>query len=77
MKVLVEGGPRLDGDVYRLADLAVQHLGVHTIGAWMLYDNEEGQRTMHCVPLTFTDGAVKQGKNFFIFFQLFPSLLII
>ena len=62
MKVLVEGGPRLAGGVHRLVDLAVQHMGPHSIGAWMLYNNQEGKRMLHCVPLSFTDGAVQAGK---------------
>ena len=59
IKVLMEGGPRLASGVFRLVDLAVQHVGVHSIGAWMLYDDQEGRRKMHCVPLAFTDGEVK------------------
>ncbi|KAG7671196.1 hypothetical protein KSW81_003334 [Nannochloris sp. 'desiccata'] len=59
IKVLMEGGPRLASGVFRLVDLAVQHMGVHSIGAWMLYDDEQGRRKMHCVPLAFADGVVK------------------
>jgi len=55
----MEGGPRLASGVFRLVDLAVQHVGVHSIGAWMLYDDQQGRRRMHCVPLAFTDGDVK------------------
>ena len=67
IKVLMEGGPRLAAGVHRLIDLAVQHIGPHTIGAWMLYDEEEGKRKVHCVPLAFSDGAVSAGKQRVIF----------
>ena len=58
-KVLLEGGPRLESsEVCIMVDLAVQHLGDHSIGAWMLYDDDQGKRKLDCVPLQFTDGAV-------------------
>lgn len=62
LKVVMEGGPRLAGGVHRLVDLAVQHLGPQTLGAWMLFADAMGRRKMSCVPLAFEDGAVNAGK---------------
>jgi hypothetical protein len=76
IKVLMEGGPRLASGVFRLVDLAVQHVGVHSIGAWMLYDDQEGRRKMHCVPLAFTDGEVKSSVEVLLIEEQIESCVV-
>lgn len=60
-QVLLELGPRLQGEVHRLHDLVLENVALHTIGAWMLYDDAAGRRRLNCVPVGFNDGPVQLG----------------
>jgi hypothetical protein len=61
-KVEVEARPRLGGEVHRLVDVAVQHVGSDSTAAWLLYDDAQGRRALHCVPFDVTDGSVEGGE---------------
>ena len=63
VSVYVEGGPRLQGAVHRLHDLAVQHMGARSVATWLLYEDVQGWRRLDCVPVAFADGAVRTGEN--------------
>jgi hypothetical protein len=62
-KVQLEAGPRLRSAVHRLQDMAVQHVGSKSVGAWLLHDDAAGRRALHCVPVAFSDGAVESGAS--------------
>lgn len=47
--------------VHRLVDLALENVALHTVGAWLLYDDAQGRRHVHCVPVSFADGPVEPG----------------
>ncbi|EFN52609.1 hypothetical protein CHLNCDRAFT_138668 [Chlorella variabilis] len=55
--VLVELGPRLQGSVHRLHDLVLENVALHTVGAWLLYEDAQGRRRVDCVSLAFQGGA--------------------
>lgn len=50
--------------VHRLLDLALENVALHTVGAWLLYDDAHGRRHVHCVPVSFADGPVEPGGHF-------------
>ncbi|KAL4420612.1 hypothetical protein ABPG75_010268 [Micractinium tetrahymenae] len=58
-KVLLEAGQRMQSGVHRLLDLALENVALHTVGAWLLYDDAQGRRHVHCVPVSFADGPVE------------------
>ncbi|GAB4820336.1 hypothetical protein N2152v2_007382 [Parachlorella kessleri] len=58
-KVDLESGPQLPGTIHRLHSLALESVGPHAVGAWMLYDDEAGRRRVVCVPLAFNDATVR------------------
>ena len=58
----LESGPQLPGTIHRLHSLALESVGPHAVGAWMLYDDEAGRRRVVCVPLAFNDATVRAGE---------------
>ncbi|KAL4855567.1 Nuclear pore complex protein NUP160 [Chlorella vulgaris] len=60
-KIAVEGGPKLQargagGRFHRVRDLVLENLALHTVGAWLLYDDAAGKRSVDCVALAFQSG---------------------
>ena len=58
-KVHMELGPRLQGSIHRLKDMALEAVGAHSVGAWMLYEDGQGRTHLSCVPIGFTDGPAQ------------------
>lgn len=54
-------GTRMQSGIHRLQDLALESLALHTVGAWLLHDDEQGRRHLTCVPLSHTDSSVQAG----------------
>lgn len=68
LQIAVEGGPKLQareagGRFHRVRDLVLENLALHTVGAWLLYDDAAGRRSVDCVALAFQSGPPDTGQR--------------
>ncbi|KAL6774165.1 hypothetical protein ACKKBG_A23995 [Auxenochlorella protothecoides x Auxenochlorella symbiontica] len=59
LKVHVEGGTKLEGDVNSLHDLIIARLPDKKLGAWMRYQNSMGAQCIRCIQIDYTDSVAR------------------
>jgi hypothetical protein len=49
--------------MHHLHDIVLDLVSSQSMGAWLLYEDGQGCRHIHCLPLAFSEGAAGTGER--------------